>query len=233
MDGYRRGISKSLSFHGPHLFTFQCRIMGTVLPYATATQPISETTSRDPSDFLGCTCGLAGLIYRGNTPGAYEARWYGPRTALCHAVPCLVHPACYSMRREGIQSAVVAVLDGDICTVLHDSHEEDIRLNAIDCPEKNQPYGKDAKKVTASRMLNKIATVQGKNVDRDGRAVGDVLLADGTNLNRELVKQGSAWWFFRYSQHETIKRLEVEARDGKRGLWGDPIPIPPWVFPNL
>ena len=80
---------------------------------------------------------------------------------------------------------------------------------------------------------NKVVTIQAKDIDRNDRIVADVVLADGTSLNRESVKQGLAWWFFRYSNDVTLKTLEMEARDGKRGLWRDPIPIPPWVFRKI
>jgi micrococcal nuclease len=72
-----------------------------------------------------------------------------------------------------------------------------------------------------------VVTVEAKEVDRDGRTIADVFLADGTNLNRELVKEGLAWWFFKYSNDEMLRALEMEARDGKRGLWGNPLPMPP------
>jgi endonuclease YncB( thermonuclease family) len=47
-----------------------------------------------------------------------------------------------------------------------------------------------------------VVTVEAKEVDRDGRTIADVFLADGTNLNRELVKEGLVWWFFKYSNDE-------------------------------
>ena len=82
-------------------------------------------------------------------------------------------------------------------------------------------------------MLHKVITIQAKDVDRDGRIVAGIVLADGTSLNRELVKEGLGWWFFRYSNDETLKQLEREARDAKRGVWRDPIPLPPWVFRKI
>ena len=75
--------------------------------------------------------------------------------------------------------------------------------------------------------------MQAKGEGGDGWIITDVLLADRTNLNQDLVKQSLASCFFRYSKDETIKQLEVEARDGKRGLWRDPILIPPWVFRKI
>jgi endonuclease YncB( thermonuclease family) len=39
----------------------------------------------------------------------------------------------------------VSVLDGDTLEVLHNQHPERIRLSGIDCPEKGQAYGNNAK----------------------------------------------------------------------------------------
>jgi endonuclease YncB( thermonuclease family) len=128
---------------------------------------------------------------------------------------------------------VVSILDGDTITVLKDSEEEVIRLNGIDCPEKNQVYGNKARQFTSNRALNTVVRVEAKEVDRDGRTIADVILADGTNLNRELVKEGLAWWFFKYSKDEMLRALEMDARDGKRGLWANPLPMPPWVFRKI
>ena len=58
-----------------------------------------------------------------------------------------------------------------------------------------------------------------------------MILPDGRNLNREIVKSGFAWWFRRYAPNDKeLRRLEAEARDARRGLWVDPEPIPPWEF---
>jgi micrococcal nuclease len=114
---------------------------------------------------------------------------------------------------------VVSILDGDTITVLNDGEEEeDIRLNGIDCPEKNQ--GNKAKQFASNKALNTVVTVEVKGVDRDGRTIADVILADGTNLNRELVKEGLACWFFKYSKDEMLRALEMEARDGETGAMG-------------
>ena len=48
-----------------------------------------------------------------------------------------------------------------------------------------------------------------------------------------MIQEGLAWWFFKYSKDETLKNLEMEAREEKRGLWRDPMPIPHWVFRKI
>ena len=48
-------------------------------------------------------------------------------------------------------------------------------------------------------------------------------------MNREMVRQGLAWWFARYAPADTeLARLEAEAKAARRGLWSQPNPVPPW-----
>ena len=59
----------------------------------------------------------------------------------------------------------------------------------------------------------------------------DVLLAEGTNVNQELVKDGWCWWYRKYVPEDTVLQgLEQEARESKKGLRVDPNPIPPWEW---
>jgi endonuclease YncB( thermonuclease family) len=70
-----------------------------------------------------------------------------------------------------------------------------------------------------------------RDVDRYGRTVAEIILPDGRNLNREIVRAGFAWWYERYARHETVLRdLQDEARAARRGLWADPSPMPPWEW---
>jgi len=124
--------------------------------------------------------------------------------------------------------AVISVLEGDTIEVLHNQRPERIRLNGIDCPEKGQAYGNKAKQFTSTLVYGKEVTIHVLRKDRHGRTVGDVVLLDGTNVSRELVKAGLAWWYRQYSKDESLGVLEEDARQAKRGLWADPNPIPPW-----
>jgi len=125
---------------------------------------------------------------------------------------------------------VVGVSDGDTIKVLHNGKAEKIRLHGIDCPEKGQAYGTKAKQFTSEMVFGKDVAVHVTDTDRYGRTVADVILPDGTNLNRELVKAGLAWWYGKYSGDATLGQLEAEARASRRGLWVDPKPVPPWCW---
>ncbi|TKB94503.1 MAG: endonuclease [Nitrospira sp.] len=126
---------------------------------------------------------------------------------------------------------VVGVLDGDTIEVLHNRKAERIRLQGIDCPEKGQAFGKIAKWATSAMVFGRTVTIQTHDTDRYKRTVADVLLADGTNVNHKLVKDGWCWWYQKHASDDTVlEALEEEARMSKRGLWVDPKPVPPWQW---
>ena len=59
----------------------------------------------------------------------------------------------------------------------------------------------------------------------------EVLLVDSTNVNHTLVKEGWCWWYRKYAPGDTVlEGLEKEAREGRKGLWVDPHPMPPWEW---
>jgi micrococcal nuclease len=126
---------------------------------------------------------------------------------------------------------VVSVRDGDIIDVLHKQHPERIRLSGIDCPEKGQPYGHQAKQATSAMVFGKEVLLQTYGRDRSGRILADVRLPDGTHVNHTLVKNGWCWWYRKYAPRNTeLARLEQQARETKLGLWMGPTHIPPWQW---
>ncbi|MBK8277067.1 MAG: thermonuclease family protein [Nitrospira sp.] len=126
---------------------------------------------------------------------------------------------------------VVSVLDGDTLEVLHNQHPERIRLSGIDCPEKKQAFGQRAKQAASALAFGKEVTVQTHGHDKYRRTIGEVTLPDGMNLNQELVKQGWCWWYRKYAPRDTVlEQLETDAREGRKGLWADPQPVPPWEW---
>ncbi|WP_213043427.1 thermonuclease family protein [Nitrospira defluvii] len=126
---------------------------------------------------------------------------------------------------------VVGVIDGDTIDVLHNGKAERIRLNGIDCPEKSQSYGQKAKQAASALVFSKEVTLHTFEEDKYGRTIGNVLLADGTNVNQELVKEGWCWWYRKYAPGNTVlEGLENEAREARKGLWVDPQPVPPWQW---
>jgi micrococcal nuclease len=130
---------------------------------------------------------------------------------------------------ESITGKVIAVSDGDTIKILVDKTTYKIRLNGVDCPEKNQDYGQKAKQFTSDLVYNKVVTADIKDKDRYGRYVADVLIS-GTTLNKELVRNGFAWHYKQYSKDKELAALEEQARASQVGLWADSNPTPPWDF---
>jgi endonuclease YncB( thermonuclease family) len=127
------------------------------------------------------------------------------------------------------QGKVVKIADGDTLTILANNQQLKIRLSEIDTPERKQPFGTRAKQALSELAFGKLARVVEVTVDRYGRIVGRVYVGK-TDVNRELVAQGFAWVYRKYSNDAELLRLEAEAKQKGLGLWADPNPIPPWEW---
>src|SRR5215472_18830537 len=80
----------------------------------------------------------------------------------------------------------------------------------------------------ADLAFGKTVTVRVRDIDRYKRTVAEIILPDGRNLNQELVRAGMAWWYRQFAKRDTVlPELERKARAAKRGLWADPLPVPP------
>jgi micrococcal nuclease len=131
---------------------------------------------------------------------------------------------------QDFNGKVVGISDGDTIKVMHNGVAEKIRLNGIDCPEKDQPFGTKAKQFASDMVFGQVVKVVGHGKDKYGRTIGEVILEDGRNLNKELIKAGMAWWYKKYSKDKELKALANAAKKAKMGLWADPHPIPPWKW---
>jgi micrococcal nuclease len=129
---------------------------------------------------------------------------------------------------ESIGNKVVGIKDGDTFVVLINDEEKTIRLAHIDCPEKKQPFGKNAKKFASDLCFGKMITVvsDGK-MDRYKRLIAEIYI-DEICVNKELVKNGLAWHFKKYSKDSSYAELENKAKELRIGLWAEKDPIPPW-----
>lgn len=135
-----------------------------------------------------------------------------------------------AVQADTLEGNVVKIADGDTLTLLTSSNEQvKIRLAGIDTPERKQPFGNRAKQALSSLAFQKQALIEVEAKDRYGRTVG-VVFVDGLNVNAELVKQGMAWVYRKYTDDERLYVLESEAKQAKRGLWLDENPIPPWEW---
>ena len=137
---------------------------------------------------------------------------------------------CPALSWADFSARVVNVHEGDRLTIYHNGRNETISLKDIDCPELKQPYGKQAKHVTAAFIGNREVVVRGLKRDKQGRVSAEVLLLDGRNVGHELLKEGLAWWRRSASSDGSLEVVEELARASHKGLWADSNPVPPWKW---
>ncbi len=123
----------------------------------------------------------------------------------------------------------MGITDGDTVKLLtKDSTLIKVRVANIDCPERKQPFSKRAKQFTSDAIFGKEVKLEYLKKDRYGRSVGHVIYNDNLNLGKELLKNGLAWHYIKYSQDTIYQGLEYKARKEKIGLWQDQNALPPW-----
>lgn len=127
------------------------------------------------------------------------------------------------------EGKVIGIKDGDTFEILVEGQPEKVRLADIDCPERQQPFGNNAKQYASELCFGKTVKVRstGKR-DRYKRVVGVVTTPEGLNVNKEMLRAGFAWHYKYHSQNDTLDFLEDKAREQELGLWQDQNPIAPW-----
>lgn len=150
-----------------------------------------------------------------------------PAAALAALLVLAAVPPALAAELEG---RVVAIVDGDTLDILtRDRNTVRVRLAEIDAPERRQPFGTRAREALSALAFGKDARVEIVDRDRWGRAVG-LVYVEGLEVNTELVRQGFAWVFRKYRHRPALLELEADAKAHRRGLWGDPAPVPPWEW---
>ncbi|HEX4142983.1 MAG TPA: thermonuclease family protein [Pirellulales bacterium] len=135
-----------------------------------------------------------------------------------------------NLHGDEIRGKVVRIADGDTITVLDANKvQHKIRLAEIDAPEKGQAFGTKSKERMSEKVGDKEVVVHWTKKDRYGRIVGDVLLGE-RRINLEMIQDGLAWHYKRYSKSRELAEAEEEARKAKKGLWVDKEPVPPWEY---
>ena len=123
------------------------------------------------------------------------------------------------------------IVDGDTVAARIDGRIIRIRLDLIDTPESRQPYGRQATIALKDILRGKTIRLQNNGVDRYGRTLGVLYLANGENINLALVQAGAAWCYRKYlsfRERRACVPLEKTAKKEKLGLWAAPDPIAPW-----
>lgn len=137
----------------------------------------------------------------------------------------------YESEKQIIKGKVIAITDGDTFKLLTtDSTQIKVRLANIDCPERKQPYSNKAKQFVSDAIFAKTVKIHVLKKDRYRRFISNVIYDDSISLCHQLVKNGLAWHYVKYSKDTTLQRIEDYARLNKIGLWKDPNPIAPWKW---
>ena len=123
---------------------------------------------------------------------------------------------------------MVSVLDGDTIRFLN----RKFRLVGIDTPEKDQPFGLEAKNYLAS-LLGAVSWVRiyYYRTGHYGRFVVRIFIPGRTrprDCGLELLRAGLAWE--RFSGLRSYRRAFMFARKCRRGLFREENPVPPWEW---
>ena len=138
--------------------------------------------------------------------------------------------AISSSKSNEIIGRVVGVSDGDTITVLDATKTpHKIRLNAIDAPESHQAFGQRSKQTLSAKIFDRDVRVATYQRDKYGRVIGDIYLDDRC-INKEMVEEGWAWHYKKYSTSPSLDEAEKKARATRAGLWVDVLPVAPWDF---
>ena len=132
-----------------------------------------------------------------------------------------------------------SIYDGDTLRVVRGSEELKIRFCGIDAPEKKMPMG-----IASRDHLRSLVDISNGEVllvpiekDRYGRTVAEVYVKDSRstaiNLNVQMVRDGYAWHYERYSGNCPIRgefaiAQELAQKEGL-GIWNGN-PQPPWEW---
>jgi endonuclease YncB( thermonuclease family) len=142
----------------------------------------------------------------------------------------LLLPSCSPADPPAVFTATLGkVMDGDSFYVKADGRKVEVRLQGVDCPEKGQPFGDEARQFTREFLKGRALAVEGLGRDDYGRTLARVS-AGGRDLALELVRAGLAWHYTRYSSDRELAAAEREAQRAERGLWAEARPIPPWKW---
>ncbi len=151
---------------------------------------------------------------------------------------------------DAMNGRVTHVYDGDTVSLSLNGQDHRVRLQGIDAPEQDQPFGQEAEEHLRALVLNREVRLEmsrtGAGKDTYGRLLGKLWVqpADcrqcGKTLdaNLAMLTVGLAW-FYRYYKDDLSPEdqgryefAEHEARGKRAGLWQDDNPTPPWDWPR-
>ena len=132
------------------------------------------------------------------------------------------------------------VSDGDTIHVVTGGNEKfKVRLDRIDAPEKDQPYGKESTDYLAKLIHFKTVRVEWVKKDQYGRILGIVYLDLPGNpnskpirqdINLTMVQTGNAHHYSYFDNTPAYATAESAAKEKKLGLWAADNVISPYEW---
>jgi endonuclease YncB( thermonuclease family) len=132
-----------------------------------------------------------------------------------------------------------SIYDGDTLSVVRGNEELKIRFCGIDAPEKKMPMGVESRDHLRSlvEIGNGELLLIPVEKDRYGRTVAEVYVKDSRstaiNLNVQMVRDGYAWHYEKYSGNCPIRSefavAQELAQKESLGIWNGS-PQPPWEW---
>ena len=155
-------------------------------------------------------------------------------------------PATACTAADDITGRVTYVYDGDTVSLRMGGEDHRVRLQGIDAPEHDQPFGDAARDHLSRLVLDREVGLEMTGKDKYGRLLGKLWVqpADcprcGKTLdaNLAMLTVGLAWWYRYYKDEQSpedqgrYEFAEYEAKARRVGLWQDDNPTPPWDWPR-
>jgi micrococcal nuclease len=151
---------------------------------------------------------------------------------LCFSIQCTKH------KDENLENKeyyfISKVVDGDTYHILlSDNSKLKIRMEGIDAPEKGMPFYKESKQFLIKMTSNKKIRFVQSSKDQYGRIIAKTYSENNQELGEEMVKNGMAWHFKKYSKDTNLAQLEISAKNKHLGLWEAVNPQAPWEYRKL
>jgi endonuclease YncB( thermonuclease family) len=165
---------------------------------------------------------------------SYEARggWPSRRPAFLLAIALVFLAGFYAVNRPRVERTLAErqpplvgqawIVDGDSIRLAGRS----IRLDGLDAPEWDQTCldaggrawwcGRAASRALRERIRGQAVNCRPRALDRYGRTIAGCALADGSDINAWMVREG---WAIASGFAGTYAAEQAEAKAAKRGIW--------------
>ena len=167
--------------------------------------------------------------FRGGYPSAVsEARQNSAETGATFGTR--VSPRTKVVAYKKIVGRVTRVDEGDVMRVTNAAGTHKIRLDKIDAPESDQPYGEESTRFLSDLVMNREVEVLWAEKGKGGFVLGVVYLKHAKGMvevNLTMVKNGFAWNASKFDRRAVYADAENDARRLRRGLWADDAPVSP------